>query len=207
MQDLKTWVFGAVVAAGLGFSAVAEAKPVTYVLDSIDLNYNAYGSGLKIKTDTHSAPSPFTLDDGQSKTFKAFDIWTNESSLEWDDYCEQPISATFNFSSPLSSGTVTGETDGKSGYIFIFKYEKGVVQWDCPTVVDLGCVVYEIALSDAYFNKGFGNLNAGECYGATIFATVKQISSGDCSVVPTPTAAAAGLAMLGGMVFRRRRAA
>jgi MYXO-CTERM domain-containing protein len=153
-------------------------------------------------------PSPFTLEDGESMTFKAFDIWTNETSLNDDDYCEQPISATFNFSAPLSSGTVTGETDGKSDYfLFIFKYEKGVLEWDCPTVVDLGCVVYEIALSDAKFNKGLWGLSEGECYGATIYATVKQISSGDCVVAPTPTAAAAGLAMLGGLVFRRRRAA
>jgi MYXO-CTERM domain-containing protein len=207
MTRTRGFAFASAVALALGGagSAHAMSMSVDYVLDSVDLSYNATDPGLVVHVHQHSLPPMFTLEDGQSHTFKLFDIWTHESWVNNDDKIAKPISATLNFSSPASSGTVEGSTVGESHSAFfgLLNWQYGKLTWDGPTTVDLGNIVYQITLSDAKFNKGFWGLDSGWCDGATVYATVSQVSS----VIPTPTAALAGLAMIAGFAARRRRAA
>ena len=56
--------------------------------------------------------------------------------------------------------------------------EWGQVTWNGPVTVSLpGDRVFDITLSDETFNWGFGGLNEGMMCGATISATITQVSS------------------------------
>lgn len=210
MSIVKHGIAAASVAiVSMGAANLAEAKSVTYVLDDINVSHHTAGNGLLISVDERPLPGAFTLDDGECFSFKAFDIWTDETDVaQGEDTVAKAINATFEFSSPLSTATVGGETDGIRIPILWFSgaIQYGAVSWAGPAIVDLGDVVYKITLGDAIFNKGLFGLSEGECYGATITAKVEQISSTESTVVPTPSAALAGLAMMGGMIFRRNRA-
>jgi hypothetical protein len=53
-----------------------------------------------------------------------------------------------------------------------------VLQWNAPvSTFTLGDRVFCVSLNDAIFNLGLFGLSEGECYGATVKAKVKQISS------------------------------
>ena len=118
----------------------------------------------------------FTLNDGGSFTFAFFDIWTNEPAINADDKVASPISATLNFIDPFTGATVNGITVGG-------KWEAGLTQWgqltwNGPITVTIpNSRTFTISLTDATFNYGFGGLNEGAICGATVSATVTQLSS------------------------------
>ena len=85
----------------------------------------------------------------------------------------------------------------------------GEVVWDTPApIFSVGDRSFQLTLSDETFNAGPWGLSAGETYGATVKATVTQLSS---SVAHVPdsgsTALLLGLALTGlGLAGYRRRA-
>lgn len=164
--------------------------------------------GLLISTYVHNLEGlSFDLEDGESYTFDFFDIWTVETGVGSDDQISQNISAFLDLSSPSELVQVDGDTDGHIGwgwFILPYQYQYGSVSWDGPVFVSHAGGEFKIELSDATFNQGLWGLNPGICNGATIQATITQISS---QVVPTPSAAAAGLALAGLGLLRRRRLA
>lgn len=203
MSIARISLFAMPAFAAAAFVGAADAKTVTYDLDSVEVNALSSDPGLVIEHDVRPLPSPFDLEDCESYTFKLFDIWTDENSVEGADKNVSPISVTLNFATPFSSGTVNGTTQGVSTGLF-GSIQYGKVIWSGPVTVVLDDVVYMICLSNEIFNKGiFWGTNEGECYGATVYATIKQVSS-STNVVPTPAAAGAGLAMLAAGLFRRR---
>ena len=87
--------------------------------------------------------------------------------------------------------------------------EWGQVVWDSPapmfTAPDNR--IFQVALSDEIFNEGTFGLKEGKKYGATVTATVKQISSTYVSVPDNGgTAMLLGLSLLVISAFRKRRA-
>ncbi len=204
MMIRGTMMAGVAAVAGLGFAGAAEAVSVNYQVGAINVDaYGAGGSndGLHIQTNSYS-PSAFTLDDGESHSFKAFDIWTPESSISFDDLKHKPISVEMSFSAPGGTANLGGQTFGTGIFVlFGFITEQGHVTWNGPAVVDLGSVVYQVALSNESFQWGAIDLADAYCNYATVSATVTQVSS-----VPTPAAAAIGLTMFGGMLMKRRKA-
>lgn len=191
----------------VGFAGHADAA--SYVLG--DGSYVGANDdwGLTIETYVYDLDGlSFNLDDGESYTFDFFGIWTNESEVNWDDEHSQDITAYLEFDTPDQWVVVDGETDGKEywSWDWCAKIQKGVVEWDGCTIIESDCLKYKIELSDATFNKGKWDLNGCWWNGAIVQATVTQIGSGPC-VVPTPSAAGAGLALMGLGLLRRRRAA
>jgi hypothetical protein len=181
------------------------AVPTNYVIGSgstVVANQDSE-NGLSIETSLASGltGTSFVLNDGQSQTFDFFNIWTNETSVN--------ISATLNFSDPLLGASVGGVTFGGWFFWGLGIADWGEVVWDTPApIFSVGDRSFQLTLSDETFNAGPWGLSAGETYGATVKATVTQLSS---SVAHVPdsgsTALLLGLALTGlGLAGYRRRA-
>lgn len=162
-------------------------------------------------------PVAFALDDQESYTFDAFDLWTDETTVNRDDKAQSAISVTLNLDPPNFDAGVSGFTSGATGFFGLFQY--GSVVWNNPAPFVLGDRTFSVSLNDANFNFGTLGLNEGEMHGATIKATFTQISSeeepaGGGTVLPITsvdvpdgggTALLLGLAVTGiGLVARRR---
>ena len=153
----------------------------------------------------------FTIDNGASFTFSFFDIWTDEATIHRDDKVGSPISATLNFIDPFTGATVNGVTVGGSWFKGLSQW--GQVTWNGPIQVSVpGDRVFQITLSDVTFNYGFGGLNEGMMCGATVDATITQISSegGDQARPPSvsdngSTAMLMAVAFCGILLMARRR--
>ena len=117
----------------------------------------------------------FTLDNSGTFTFSFFDIWTNEPKIENDDLTASPISATLNFADPLTGATVNGITVGGKWMQGLSQW--GSLVWNGPVTVTVADRTFTIALSNADFNYGFGGLNEGMICGATVSATITQLTS------------------------------
>ena len=178
------------------FSSGASA--LNFTLNSYDVNLNDSDPGLKLDW----APilgTPISADFEVGDTLAGvplFKIWADESAVNNDDKVPQPISVDFGFSSPeIFGGAVTGSTYGVTGGFKGF-FQKGAVAWDGPVQLAFGpgdTGLFEISLSDAYFNKGiFWGLG---CRGATIYADFTYVQAS----VPEPGTIAlllCGLAVL-----------
>lgn len=165
---------------------------------------NSTDPGLTIETsiDAGLSGKTFGLDDGQSSTFSFFNIWTTESTVNaGEDTVPMNISATLDFTDPSTGATVKGVTFG--GYYVTFQGGFGGVTWNGPVLVDIpGERSFEVSLNDASFGDG---LLGGAVNGATIKATVTQISSNERSVPDgASTAGMLGLAFLGLGALRRK---
>jgi hypothetical protein len=154
-------------------------------------------AGLEINTQVNSgiAGLDFSLTDGGTITFPFFDIWTPEGSIQGDDLTPVPISATLNFSLPSIGANLSGVTFG--GSIVIVQW--GKVEWGSPVIVTTGDREFEVSLSDEIFNLGVFGLGK---HGATVNATVRQISSRVPDIANTFALFMAGL--VGLAVLRRR---
>jgi len=170
------------------------------------------GSGLIINTSILVAPgTSFSLNDGASQTFSFFSIWTNETSVNPDDESFQAISATLNFSNPITGATVNGITFGGSLIIF----QGGRVEWQTPSpVFTLSDRTFSVSLSDETFNVGIFGLSGGQGCGAWVQATITQISSTVTRPAAVPEngstvvllgVAACGLMLLGRNLSRTNR--
>lgn len=135
------------------------------------------GNGLLIEVQVLGNPGPFQLDDGQQFSFDFFDIWTNEGTVnQGEDTVPSVITATVDFVDPNTSQVITGVTIG--GRLWSGLLQWGEVSWDGPVIVDIpGDRKFQIELSDEKFNLGVFGLAQGECHGATVSATVTQISA------------------------------
>jgi hypothetical protein len=147
----------------------------------------------------------FSLDDGQSTTFSFFYIWTTqnivEEPLNTTPGTPMPITATLDFTDPARGVSVEGLVFG--GYYVTFQGGFGGVTWNGPVLVDIpGERSFEVSLNDATFGNG---LLGGAVNGATIKATVTQISSNQRSVPDgASTAGLFGLAFLGLGALRQK---
>lgn len=199
MQTFAALRKAALSVAVLLASGVAAAA--TTFSGGFSLSGSAYTDpGLVVQTSPSSGLGSFDLQVGQSTTFKLFDIWTNETSVNFDDTIARTLLATFSLSSPVSSGSATGSTQGHGG---ILQY--GTLNWAGPASLAFGNGgLLTISLSNATFNWGLFGLSPGQKHGATVYATATY------AVAPVPVPAA-GVAMAGGLgllaFFRRRRAA
>jgi hypothetical protein len=154
------------------------AVPLYYELASGSVTADTAEPGLVIGTMVKpTVPgTAFTIDNGASFTFSFFDIWTNEPTINLDDKVSSPITATLNFLDPFTGATVTGITVGGSWNKGLSQW--GELTWDGPVTVTVpGDRTFQISLSDTTFNYGFGGLNEGMMCGATVDATITQISS------------------------------
>lgn len=166
------------------------------------------GEGLTIKTalSPSLASRSFRLNDGQSTSFRFFDIWTEEGRVDADDRTARSITATLRFSDPLSEANVDGNTMGVSLKGIL---QFGLVTWNAPAVVSVADRKFKVNLTDAAFNWGLFGLNEGQRYGASIYATVTQLESTVVTpppppppspvLTPLPSAAWGGLVLLGGI--------
>jgi hypothetical protein len=162
-------------------------------------------TGLIIQTSLNLPATPFTfsLNDGESKSFKFFDIWTPETTVNPDDEIARAISATLSFSDPVTNATIGGITVG--GSLLWGLTQWGEVKWNNLDPLNVGGRIFRISLTDEVFNEGVFGLKDGPYYGATVKATVEQI--GTHSAVPDggSTAMLLGLSLLGiGLVSRKR---
>jgi hypothetical protein len=153
----------------------------------------------------------FNLDNSQSFTFSFFDIWTDEPKIEADDKVPSPISATLTFADPLTGATVTGITVGGKWNQGLSQW--GTLTWNGPVTVNTADRSFTITLSDATFNYGFGGLQEGQLCGATVTATITQLSSNLPPEIERPpqvpesgkTAFLLGSALVGLRLFARNR--
>lgn len=198
----RTYLLAMSLVLGLA-AAPAQAVSVTYDLSGIELDLHTSGPGLVIQSEVLALPSSFVLDDGDSFTFDAFRVWTNESSLNAADRVARDASATFMFSSPgFSSGTVTGSSNGQD--VLGGLAQQGVLNWGGPALIATATATYLVELTSVTFNTGPGGLSPGIANGAIVQATITQLTS----VVPEPGTAlmaALGAGSVGLMTLARRR--
>lgn len=186
----------------VALSAVpARAVSITYDLTGIDLSVNTSDPGLVVETEILALPSSFSLDDGESFTFAAFKIWTEETSVNADDRVAKDASAKFLFTSPGYNDAAEGITRGRTGLLV----QEGILRWNNPTIVVTAWATYQIELEDVDFNQGLFSLTPGKHHGAIVKATITQLSS---AVVPEPgtaVMAALGAGSVGLLTAVRRR--
>jgi hypothetical protein len=156
------------------------AVPLNYTIADGTVTGNFKDLGLVIHTqnDVGLAGTSFTLNDGASYSHAFFDIWTDEGSINSDDLVPMAISATLNFSDPLSGVTIDGVTVG--GSILFGLAQWGQVHWNGPVTITLDDRVFTFALSDEIFNFGLFGLSGGEGFGATVSATITQTAPTLC---------------------------
>jgi hypothetical protein len=192
-----------------GFATTANA---TQFIGTFDVTANQDGGptgGLVVNTTPDNGPingaGGFTLTQGHSTTFKLFDIFTPEGSVNLDDLQDKTITVTFTFSQPTGfGGIVEGATDAFS---FFGIFQNGHVQWNNPTDFYFGTGGdLRVSLSNEEFNGGFGGLNGPV---GTVDATFKLVHD-SVGGVPEPASWAlmiGGFGMAGGMLRRRRETA
>lgn len=185
-------------------TTIPSAFAVKYTIAGGTVSGNNVDPGLVVSTLVSSdlAGTVFSLNSGESKKIDFFNIWTTETTINPDDKQKSNITATLNLSDPFWGGSFGGVTFGGSTW---YGAQSGTLTWNTgPVTVTLGALQYSIVLNDVTFNAGlFGGLTEGSKYGATVTATIKQISS---TAVPDSggTAMLLGLAFLT-IAFARRR--
>ncbi len=168
------------------------------------------------------APNPFSfnLDNvGDSTNFYLFRITINDDIDSSDDLQSNPITVDFSLTQPgANGGTVTGSTTGQS----ILHVVQGPdyyttqldVSWDGPIDIDFSGIILHIALQDRVIDCGRQDCTHGDNENAKIKAyfelTAVPTNEGGPGETPLPAALpmfAAGLGLVGGLGYRRRRKA
>jgi len=178
--------------AAVALAASASAASATTFTGSYSTSYQQSDPGLVLQVSdlTPGAGTGFSFDlagQGSTAQVNLFHLWTNEASVDGDDFATKPITVAFNFTAPSTfGGSVSGDTGGAWGLV-LFKgfYQDGYVNWDNNgnTLLNFGnggeLLVH---LDDAIFNKGGtslfnSHLNPGETGAATITADFTLMKS------------------------------
>jgi hypothetical protein len=189
--------FGAFVVAFLLVATPAHAALFTLESYSVDLRTEDPGLVL-YENNLYSDLLEFTLNIvGESKTFKLFEIGTNETALNLDDLIPYEINVDFNFSTPTG---FEGEANGITGAGW-FLGSFGYVAWDNPFNLEFGN--YGL-LGITLENDTFG-LPGSTKIDAT-FTLLRDDGGVPPTTVPEPTSALLlGIGVLGMSAVRRRR--
>lgn len=210
----------AIVGAMLALFTVSAGAQATQITATYNVYANGSDPGLKIGT-ANLAPDAFSydLEAGESKTFDLFEIWADESAVNWndhnwdldfndgDDIAAKPISVEFDLLFPeLHAGSVAGTTMGNvDGFLGFSQW--GELTWDAPLDFffgGLGDGHIRIVLSDEAFNEGI-LWGLGD-HGAIVEATLTLVQDATVVAVPAPGAFVLfGLGILGMVVAVRRR--
>lgn len=201
VTKLKPFVVGAAVSI---FTLSSHAIPLDYKIGAnSSVQAHESGSGLEIETALASGLSghTFTLNDGQSTTFNFFSIWTDETTVNWDDKQPRLITATLDFDVPDLNASVKGVTLSGTYY----GWEAGGVIWNDPVYINAGNRIFSVNLNNAAFDWGNGGLGN---HPAMITATVKQYkSSGTPPPMSVPeggsTLVLLGIGMAGAALTRK----
>jgi hypothetical protein len=177
--------------------AVTTLFSVTATTSAIKMEYQI-GDGSIIDGKTALVDGlknvAFALDDWQSWTFNFFDIWTEEGDVGTSDTTAQSITTTLDFDASDGILGPDGDTVGVSDIFASGKIRR-------PVTVTAGGRTFILSLSDEEFNGGLFGLKDG----ATVEATIKQISS-DFSVPDNgSTAMLLGLAFIALALVCQRR--
>lgn len=197
------------LAFSMGLLAAAASAQATIIQGSYAVNLNNTDPGLVLQS-ANDLSNPFTLNltQGVSETFDLFDIWTNESTVNFgEDTTPMSGSVDWTFTAPTGSGTSSGDTYGFNAW---FVFQGGKISWSNPTTVSLGNGgSLDISLSDETFNGDWFGLNPGQANGATVKSTFLLTEAGDPTAVPAPGSfgiLGIGIGLLGfGVMLRRRR--
>jgi hypothetical protein len=209
---MRKFLSTAVAAALLIAAGVATSANATTFVGGYAESHNT-GDGLQLLTNF-----TFNLNTaGDVAHVDLFQLYTNETSLDFDDLFGKAISVTLSFTQPeIFGGSIGGTTDGTFTFnlngIFTTKNNLGTVAWDNNgnTVLDFGNGgQLGVHLDDANFNltkTGLfsGKLTPGPAGAATITADFSLISPS--LGVPEPASWAlmiGGFGMAGGMLRRR----
>jgi hypothetical protein len=94
---------------------VGNASALTFTLDSYNVALNTADPGLTLYW-KKILPTPASHDFsvGEQITVDLFSVGTTETWSNPDDKVHKDISVAFNFSAPLVSGNVTGESWGNA---------------------------------------------------------------------------------------------
>ncbi len=204
MKNIRTLGLLAGMLFLAGWLTSAYAIPLGYTVTGSDLDLNDSDPGLVLQRSLYGLPGTFSLDDGESERFAFADIWTDETFVNADDLVSKTALATVSFNPPLLDATVSGLS---SGVMFSGIFQAGVLLWNSPKTFILSDRTFNLELSNSVFNTGLFGLTDGEKYGATIYATVTQLSSSGVSVPDGgSTVLLLGMAFTGlGLLSRRRR--
>jgi hypothetical protein len=184
--------------AGTSTTAAAVGFSGSYTVNALGAD-----PGLVIRTATLSERLELDLEPGKWKTVKLFDIWTDETAVNFgDDFAAADISVAFDFGAPIAKGTVTGTTTAAT----IFVASKGVLRWDGPAEIAFGDGgLLRVSLGNEIFNGGLGlGLMPGRQHGATVHAKFRLVSE-PVSQVPLPAGLPLLASAMGGIFLLRQR--
>lgn len=177
------------LAVAVGVWASPSHASISLTLDSYNVQGLNSDPGLVVET-SNLLPQPYTFDlsVGQSITVPLFRIWTDETAHNPDDSVQRPISVDFSFTKPEPAfgGSVDGGTSAVTGFVWIFPYSAGHVDWDGSSNLSFGPNgdgLLRVSLSEEYFNGSLvGGFKPGEKHGSTVKAKFKLLA--EPTVVP-----------------------
>lgn len=196
----------ALAATTAAFALVAgSANATTSFVGSYNATFTNPGDpGLVPQVSGLPGSLSFDLNVGDSTgKLDLFQIYTNEGSVDLDDILyPTPIKLTFNFTSPVTSGSVNGSEVGQS--FFFGLYQQGNLTWQNGGLTTLNFGnggKLQVHLYDTTFDGGIGGLNGAP---GTVQGEFKMISGS----VPEPATWAMMITGFGlvGATIRRRRA-
>ena len=207
--------FAAVLAATVTSLAVfgSEVQASTFFqLDDVTVDAFDEGPdgflGLDISTKVRNLPISGVLEEGETRRFPLFKIWSDETFVNLtagffgplDDVRRRDIEVNFDFAAPDVSATVNGFTRGR------FFPQNGVVRFFDPIEVQFeNGGLFTIDLEDTKF--GLRNKKTGKVKKGTVYANVTLVS--ESQPVPEPASLLGLLAVgaVGAGVARKRQAA
>lgn len=203
---MKGFIYSAASAVALVVASVGAQAAVFTGGFTVQANTDSE-NGLAISTANLLDLTNFAVNAGSPRTAALFDIWTDESSINADDFNSRDITVTFNFTDPSAvGGAIVGQTVGDGTVIPFFQWivgDNGQLSWTGGTqIFDFGSNRLQIELSGTDFNGGLFDLHPGRRHGGTVEATFTLLPA-----VPEPATWAmmiAGFAMVGGSMRSRK---
>jgi|GEM_PF-568763 len=223
--------FIAALATTVGLAlATSQAHATTFTGSWQITNYASLDPALVVKLSQTSGTFNFDLapdnvatpQNEELKTLNLFSIYTNEGSLEFDDFVPQPIQLQFTFDAPTpnsGAGALNGFT---AGYYLVFS-QGGYLDWSPsdPTLNGKTQLNYgpnndgllSVYVNGGTYNEGCGlfcgtSIKKGPTKALTVQATFDwDRDASPAAVVPEPATWAlmiGGFGMAGAALRRRR---